>query len=47
MLITRKTRDEAYFYASKARERKMHSAIRDVRETLGNNYDLDIQRKLD
>ena len=44
MLITRKTRDEAYFYASRIKERKMHSAISDVRGTLGNKSSEDIQK---
>ena len=34
MLITKKTRDEAYFYASRAKEKKMHSAINTIRESL-------------
>ena len=37
MLVTRKTRDEAHFYVSKIRERKMHSAIDSVKESLKNN----------
>ena len=36
MLITRKTRDESYFYISKAKEKKMHSAINSIREKLSN-----------
>lgn len=32
MLITRKTRDEAYFYISKAKEKKMHSAISSIKD---------------
>ncbi len=46
VLITRKTRDEAHFYASKAKERKMHSAIHSVREGLRNNIKDDFQKKL-
>lgn len=48
MLITRKTRDEAYFYASRAKEKKMHSAISDVRESLSNNNKSlkDVQKKI-
>ena len=34
ILITRKTRDEAYFYVSKAKERKMHSAIDSIKKYL-------------
>jgi len=46
VLITKKTRDEAHFYASRAKERRMHSAIRDVREGLRNNINNDFQKKL-
>ena len=34
VLVAKKTRDEAYFYVSKARERKMHSAINLIKEDL-------------
>ncbi|HEB47310.1 MAG TPA: DEAD/DEAH box helicase [Candidatus Pacearchaeota archaeon] len=34
ILITRKTRDEAHFYVSRMRERKMHSAINSIKEKL-------------
>ncbi|MEK6897439.1 MAG: helicase-related protein, partial [Nanoarchaeota archaeon] len=44
MLITRKTRDEAYFYASRAKEKKMHSAISSIKENLKD--DGDVQRTL-
>lgn len=44
MLITKKTRDEAYFYASRAKEKKMHSAINSIKETLKDRKD--IQEKL-
>lgn len=40
MLITKKTRDEAYFYASRAREKKMHSAISSIKEKLQNIGDI-------
>jgi len=39
MLITRKTRDEAYFYASRAKEKRMHSAISSIKENLKGNKD--------
>lgn len=35
MLITKKTRDETHFWISRARERKMHSAISSIKEHLG------------
>jgi Fanconi anemia group M protein len=41
-LITKKTRDEAYFYASKSKEKKMHSAISSVKENLLAEFDSDI-----
>ena len=34
VLVTKKTRDEAYFYVSKTRERKMYSAINSIKEDL-------------
>ena len=37
MLITKKTRDEAYYYIAKAKEKKMHSAINDIKEELSGN----------
>ena len=51
MLITRKTRDEAYFYISKAKEKKMHSAISSIKEGFanreGSGYDSDFQKTLE
>ena len=47
MLITRKTRDEAYFYASKAKEKKMHSAISSIKDDLKNGNLEEIQEKLE
>jgi len=47
MLITRKTRDEAYFYASKAKEKKMHSAISLIKDDLKNGNSVEIQEKLE
>jgi len=34
MLITKKTKDEAYYYISRAREKRMHSAIGKIKEDL-------------
>jgi len=34
ILITKKTRDESFFYVSKAKERKMHFAINSIKEHL-------------
>jgi Fanconi anemia group M protein len=34
MLITRKTRDEAFFYVSRSREKKMHKAITKIKQEL-------------
>jgi len=36
MLITRKTRDESFFYVSRSREKKMESVIEDIKEELEN-----------
>ncbi len=46
MLITRKTRDEAYFYVSKTKEKKMHSAINSIKEHLSEKK-LGFQKKLE
>ena len=46
ILITRKTRDEAYFYVSKAKEKKMHAAISSIKENLTKNK-LGFQKKLE
>ena len=46
ILITKKTRDEAYFYISKVREKKMHSAINDIKEELAKNIKSDLQKTL-
>ena len=47
ILITKKTRDETHFYASKAKEKKMHTAIHSVKEGLKNNIKKDFQEKLE
>ncbi len=36
MLITKGTRDEAFYYVSRAREKSMHSAIASIKEELAN-----------
>ena len=36
MLITKKTRDEAFFYVSKSREKKMKTAIENIKEDMAN-----------
>lgn len=46
MLITGKTRDEAHFYASRAKEKRMHSAISSVKKDLKDNFKK-IQRTLE
>lgn len=46
ILITKKTRDEAFYYVSRSRERKMHSAINSIKKDLANRTKLDIQKKL-
>ena len=45
MLITKNTRDEAFFYVSKSREKKMHSAIKTIKKQLNENK-LEYQKKL-
>lgn len=46
ILIARKTRDEAYFYISKAKEKKMHSAIDSIKKQLSKKK-LSFQEKLE
>ncbi|MEK6875755.1 MAG: DEAD/DEAH box helicase [Nanoarchaeota archaeon] len=40
ILITKNTRDESYYYVSRAREKKMHTAIHSIKEDL-NNHTID------
>ena len=47
ILITKGTRDEGFYYASKSREKKMHLAISTIKDELKNNSKFDIQRKLE
>ncbi len=37
ILMTKKTRDESYYYVSRAKEKKMHTAIHDIREDMKEN----------
>jgi len=46
ILITKKTRDEAYYYVSKSKEKKMHLAIDTIKKDLANNQKFDVQKKL-
>ncbi len=45
ILITKKTRDETFYYVSRNRERKMHKTINSIKEDL-NNKEKEIQKKL-
>jgi ERCC4-related helicase len=49
MLITKKTRDEAFFYVSKSREKKMKIAIESIKEDFANGIKdkNEIQKKLE
>ncbi len=40
ILVTKKTRDEAYFYVSKAKEKKMYDAIDSIKKDFENNVSL-------
>ena len=46
ILITKKTRDETYFYVSKAKEKRMHSAIDSIKKDLENNISLKDERQI-
>ncbi len=39
ILVTKKTRDESSYYASRAREKKMHSAIGELKEDMNKKYE--------
>ncbi|MGC9309896.1 MAG: DEAD/DEAH box helicase [Candidatus Nanoarchaeia archaeon] len=40
ILVTKNTRDESYYYASRAKEKKMHKAIKDIKAGLSNQEKL-------
>ena len=46
MLITKNTRDESFYYISRAREKKMHASIDSIQKELANNKKLEFQKKL-
>jgi Fanconi anemia group M protein len=46
ILITKKTRDETFYYASRAREKKMHTAISTIKDELNNGIKFDTQKTL-
>jgi len=46
ILITKNTRDQAYHYASQAKEKRMHKAIDDIKNKLGSNLNNNQQQKL-
>lgn len=45
ILVTRKTRDESFFYVSKMKERKMHDAIDSIKKDMDDKIN-DFQKKL-
>lgn len=49
MLVTKKTRDEAFFYVSRSREKKMKTAIEDIKNDFANENKIkaEIQRRLE
>jgi ERCC4-related helicase len=47
MLITKKTRDEAFFYVSRSREKKMKAAIESIKDDLNNGIKYETQKKLE
>jgi ERCC4-related helicase len=46
ILMAKKTRDESYFYVSRAKERKMHESISSIKEDFRNKGEKSIQKKL-
>lgn len=49
MLIAKDTRDEAHFYISKAKEKRMHEAIHSIKEGLSNqrNLNKEVQKRIE
>lgn len=47
ILITSKTRDEAYYYVSRGKEKKMHKAINSIEKDLENGKTWETQMKLE
>lgn len=47
MLITKKTRDESFFYVAKSREKKMKTAIESIKEDLSKGFKIEVQKKLE
>jgi ERCC4-related helicase len=45
ILITKKTRDETFFYVARSREKKMHSVISQIKEDLANGKDFQNKQK--
>ena len=46
ILVTRGTRDEGHYYAARAKEKKMHSAISEIRDGLENPKKIEKQERL-
>ena len=46
ILVTKNTRDETFFYASRAREKSMHKAIDSIKNEFSNNRKLEFQEEL-
>jgi len=46
LLITKKTRDETFYYVSKSKEKRMKTAINKIKEDLTNENKIDFQKKL-
>jgi ERCC4-related helicase len=47
VLITKGTRDETYYYASRAREKRMHKAIDSIKQDLKDGKKFDVQKRLE
>ena len=47
ILITKGTKDEIFYYASKSREKKMHRAIDEIKKDFNNNKKIEVQKKLE
>ena len=46
LLLTKKTRDETFYYVSRSREKRMKTAIDNIKEDFKRNGKLELQKKL-
>ena len=47
MLITKSTRDETYYYVANAKEKKMHTTIKNIKDEMSKKDKIEVQKKLE